>query len=190
MQDNWKRKKTAIQLSSLSWVSTICLQTNANNEKRKGLAVQLSSLGWVFIICLQTNARQWEGISCYSVVVSLAGSLLPVVSSAGSWLPAFRPMQDNGKRWIATQLLSPRLGLCYLLSDQCRIMGRGKLLLNCRLLVSVHQSSRWSSCRSLNLRLFGPKIQLSFGPKIRAGWTDFEWFVPWLKICRKNFDCY
>ena len=82
MQDNWKGK-TVIQLSSLSWVSIICLQTTANNEKRTGLVVQLSSLGWVFI-CLQTNARQWEGISCYSVVVSLAGSLLPVVSSAGS----------------------------------------------------------------------------------------------------------
>ena len=88
MQDNWKRKKLLFSYRLSVGFLLSAYRPMQNNEKRKGPAIQLSSLGWVFIICLQTNARQWEGISCYSVVVSLAGSLLP----------AFRSMQDNGKR--------------------------------------------------------------------------------------------
>ena len=140
-------------------------------------------------------------MNCYSIAVSLAGSLLP----------AFRPMQDNRGRWTATQLLSPWLGLCYLLSDQCRIMGRwtatqllspwlglcyllsdlcrvigrDELLLSCRLFVSVHQSSRWPSRRSFYLRLFGPNNRLSFGPKNKAGWTDFWMVRPLLRYVER-----
>ena len=88
MQGNWKRKKLLFSYRLSVGFLLSAYRPMQNNEKRKGPAIQLSSLGWVFIICLQTNARQWEGISSYSVVVSLAGSLLP----------AFRPMQDNGKR--------------------------------------------------------------------------------------------
>ena len=34
--------------------------------------------------------------------------------------------------------------------------------------------------------LFGPNNRLGFGPKNKAGWTDFEWFVPHLRYVERT----
>ena len=102
-------------------------------------------------------------VNCYSAIVSWLGFyylftdqrsifgrdklLLKCVFFRWVLLPTFRPLQDNRGRWTAVslagscfllpdqcriigedELLSPWLGLCYLLSDQCRIIGGDELL--------------------------------------------------------------
>ena len=81
-----------------------------------------------------------------------------------------------------------------IISILCQLILSFVLLTNTKSSVKVKVKSRrlglHQNCNVQPPPLFGPNNKLSFGPKNKAGWTDFWMVRPLLKICRKNFDCY
>ena len=105
----------------------ICLQTNEMHRK-----LLFGYRLWLGFYCLFTDQCTVEKLFFLAIVSWQATSptgflLFSCDSSAGFLLlilqtTAFRPPQDDG----GDGMLSPCLGLCYLLPDQRRIMGEMK----------------------------------------------------------------